>query len=178
MEWYPVKNYEDKYIFCLDEVTGIKVKILPQTIIDKNGVVYQRPGKDVIPYINKDGYYSFAANRNCKSIVYKVHRAIAYQFIPEILGKTHVNHINGIKTDNRIENLEWCTHEENTSHAWANGMVKKLITISQETIDEIRSKYPVEQGKTKNYIDIGKEYGINRHTVSHILNRKNYLRYK
>lgn len=52
------------------------------------------------------------------------HRIVAKAFIPNPLNKKEVNHINGIKNDNRIENLEWCTSGENINHSWRIGTSK------------------------------------------------------
>lgn len=53
------------------------------------------------------------------------HRTIARTFIDNPDNKPEVNHLNGIKTDNRISNLEWATHRENTDHSWKCGLTKQ-----------------------------------------------------
>jgi hypothetical protein len=56
------------------------------------------------------------------SKTYAVHRLVAQAFIPPVDGKTIVNHIDGNKKNNNVENLEWVTHKENTAHAILNGL--------------------------------------------------------
>jgi hypothetical protein len=66
---------------------------------------------------NKDGYYRVNISGKLKSI----HRLIAIHFIPNPNNYESINHINAIKTDNSISNLEWCTPSQNTRHAFKIG---------------------------------------------------------
>ena len=63
---------------------------------------------------------------------HSIHRLTAIAFIPNPKNKRCINHVNGIKADCIITNLEWCTHSENTKHAIKNGLIKinknKFIT--------------------------------------------------
>jgi len=64
------------------------------------------------------GYlYANLRMHNCKPRSIKIHRLVALLFLPNNEEKPQINHINGIKTDNRVENLEWVTHSENALHS-------------------------------------------------------------
>lgn len=76
------------------------------------------------------GYLYISLNKYINSSkirkTFKVHRLVATAFIPNPFNKEQVNHINGIKTDNRLENLEWATNDENMQHAIKKGLVRYL----------------------------------------------------
>lgn len=73
------------------------------------------------PARDKKGYLRTVIKRNGKLGTVKLHRLVAETFIPNPENKPQVNHKNGIKDDNRVENLEWCTNSENHKHSFAIG---------------------------------------------------------
>jgi hypothetical protein len=77
-----------------------------------------RAGLWLTPQLNSKGY--FRVSIGGKWVL--VHRVIARTFIPKVEGAEQVNHKSGIKTDNRVKNLEWCNASENHKHAYAIGM--------------------------------------------------------
>lgn len=122
----------------------------------------KKKGKTLKPQINKKGYYSILLYSDGKPHPKKVHRLVAEAFIPNLEHKEQINHINGIKTDNRIENLEWCTNSENQIHAYKNGLEKPRCKrkVKQYSLNN-------EYIKTYEYIkDAKKELGINEASIS------------
>jgi hypothetical protein len=88
------------------------------------GVLYKFLRKELIrkQILGQYGYLRIILRKEGKSTYCSIHRLIADAFIDNPWNKPYVNHINGIKHDNRIENLEWCTAKENSLHSFSNGL--------------------------------------------------------
>jgi hypothetical protein len=72
--------------------------------------------------VNKFGYKEVALSKDGKTKTLLLHRLMAIHFVPNPDNLPVVNHKNGIKTDNRIENLEWVTRSQNAKHAYVNNL--------------------------------------------------------
>lgn len=82
------------------------------------------PGVRIIKPVVHEGYYRWCLSKNHRLSSRLLHRLVAQAFIPNPENKATVNHINGNKTDNRVENLEWMTFVENVKHGWKTGLIK------------------------------------------------------
>ena len=138
-------------------------------------------GKWLANKINKrDGYvYIILSNKENKAITRKVHRLVALTYIPNYKNLREVNHINGIKTDNRVENLEWCSRQENATHASKNNLMLKgenhpNCTLSDIQISEIR-KIALEKKFSQS--KIGKIFGVNQSTIWKIIHNQRRKEY-
>lgn len=92
----------------------------------EDGRVIGVKGYFLKPGLSANGYYTVCICYNGIRESVCIHRLIAESFIPNPENKRTVNHINGIKTDNRIENLEWATFSENTQHAFRTGLSDRI----------------------------------------------------
>lgn len=99
--WKDLKNYEGLY----------KVSSCGRIISTKR---YKKEAK--YGHNTPKGYKFFIISKNKKTKSVLMHRIIAETFIPNPENKPYINHINGDRSDNRVENLEWCTERENVSH--------------------------------------------------------------
>lgn len=82
-----------------------------------DGIRMTIPPKNMKTQIGPDGYPKLTLHRGDQYRTYTVHRLVATTFIPNPNNKPEVNHINGVKSDNCVENLEWVTRSENYIHS-------------------------------------------------------------
>lgn len=165
MEWKPL-TYHGEYFGDTHEISS-------------NGILRNTVSKkELRKNVNKQGYLTTVISRGRKrKIAVKIHRAVAENFLERIDGKEYINHIDGDKNNNNVENLEWCTPSENTKHAIDNGLLKYKsgceIYNSNLMEDDVRNiRIMLKKGQRQ--CDIAKTYNVSHDVIYHIAHNKTY----
>lgn len=157
--WKPVKGYEGRY-----EVSNLgNVRSLPW--IQKHssgGKSFLRKGRNIKIRVGVafNGYSNVMLDNN--SLYH--HRVVAIAFIPNPENKPFINHKNGIKTDNRIENLEWVTRSENAKHSFKIGLQSNKgenhpqHKLTWDLVESIRKRYSTGESSWKIYKSMNVSY--------------------
>ncbi len=126
-----VKGFEGEYIISSDGQVFCA--------LDSKRRTKYLPSKKAIK-TDKFGYKRVSLYRNRKTYNKQVHRLVAESFIPNPNNLPQVNHINGDKKDNRVENLEWVSCSENVTHAYEKELRKDRYKVGQYTLDGVLVK--------------------------------------
>jgi len=109
--WKDIPGFEGLYaVSSIGRVRSYDMKI------PVRGGIQTRKGRVLKPMVNVDGYYIVMLCKNGTRRYWRIHRLVAMAFIPNPNNYPVINHKNEIKTDNRVENLEWCTVAYNQSY--------------------------------------------------------------
>ena len=150
--WKDLKGFEDEYK------------------ISSNGdIIYKKNNKNINTRISKDGYIRVTLYYQNKSYIKSVHRLTAETFIERkpIINNLEVNHIDGNKLNNNINNLEWVTHKENIMHAWKNKLFEPVREASKrygKNNPNAKRVYQIKDKKVIGVYDTIKEASIKTKT--------------
>ncbi len=158
--WIEIKNFPNYFVNELGQV--------------KSGPKKTRKGFRLLKPMNENTNYTTVDLCKDGKIVRKlIHRIVAEAFLPNPENKPQVNHINGIKSDNRLENLEWVTRSENQLHSiriglrHTRGEKNSQCKLTSEQVIEIRNS------KERNK-DIAEKYNISYSTVCDIQRKRSW----
>ena len=168
--WKDIAGYKGYY-----QASNLgKIKSLERYVNTRNNSKRKVSERILKQILSKYGYFSVGLCKN-GIMVKRVNRLVAKTFIPNPENKPMTNHKNGIKTDNRVENLEWCTSSENLLHASKNSLNNGTrhwsSKLTKEQVLEIREKYLPYKHTLKM---LSKEYEISTRNIFAIAKSKYY----
>lgn len=159
----------------MEEVAGF-----PGYFITRDGRMFsEKRGciKELVQFDTCAGYKKANMYLNGKRKQVETHRLVAIAFIPNTFGAPQVNHIDSVRNNNRVENLEWVTASENMQHMVKSGRAPSFkgsrhgqAKIAEVDVLAIRARYAAgEKG-----IFLAAEYGLSRGSISHLINKKTW----
>ena len=172
--WKDIEGFEGIY-----QVSSYgNVKGLNRVIRRHDGVIQTYKEKILKPTVGAGGYFQKTLHNLKHRKTMSLHRLVALAFIPNPDGKETVNHIDGCKTNNDIENLEWATKSENTQHAFdiglkqgSKGVANGRCKLTEKQVLEIREKYIPYKCS---FYKLADEYNVNRVSIEYIVKRKTW----
>lgn len=161
--WKDIEEYEGLY-----QISNLgRVRSLNHFRENRQGG-YEQKGR-IRKIYNSKTYSYIRLSKNGKTKTYTIHKLVANVFLEKVKGKKYINHIDGNKHNNKINNLEWCTSSENQKHALTTGLRNKnarAIKIMQCTIE----------GKTikiwESLMEASRKTGIKEGAISNCINQK------
>ena len=171
---YPPESGKVNLFFIMENFIDIKGFEGIYQISNLGNVKSFKYGKEKIlkACTNTTGYFQFCLILNKKSFHFLQHRLISEAFIPNPENKCDINHINGIKKDNRIVNLEWNTRSENLYHAFANGLSKKRQGVKHKMAKlNNEDVYFIRESKLKQY-QLAIIFNVDQSLISYVKSKK------
>lgn len=161
--WKDIKGFEGRY-----QISSFgRVRSVDRIIKNSLGYSSSVKGQPIKLLITGQGYlYVRLPTKDGKRSKF-IHRLVAETFIVNHKDYPVVNHINGVKTDNRLPNLEWVTHSQNAQHALKNNLTT-TVKLSQQDVLDIRKLYASGEYTQKQLAD---KFGVVRSSIGQIVRR-------
>ena len=148
------------------------IEIQKDYFIDKEGNVYSKRKFNLLTKLKqcKTGHKGYVKIRINKKD-YFVHRLVAIAYLNNPQKKDTVNHIDGNKQNNHVNNLEWCTRSENCKHAYDTGLHKPYTGIKDKGNNKFAQEWDELVKKGISFRKIGTLYNVSHHTISRTINK-------
>ena len=138
------------------------------TITEDGVVTNLKTGKIKSTWVSKAGYYCVDIQEDGIAKRHYLHRLLATNFIPNPENKRTVNHIDGVKTNNTLANLEWATDSENIKHAYDNGLnYCSTSKVTAESLNKVLDRFL----KGEDLTTIVKDFSFNLSAISQALSK-------
>lgn len=166
--WKPVVGYEGYYeISTLGRVRSCE-RVVPHGLGNRIRKIQQ---KLISPWKDNHGYRSVSLSKDGVVKKVKVHKLVAEAFIENPKDKPTVNHINEIRGDNRVDNLEWATYQENNNHGGHNQRVSKTLSKPVTQLDRTGKKI----ADFENIAEASKATGVHAANIKSCLHHANRI---
>jgi len=161
--WRPITGYEGQYeVSDTGRIKSLKRKGKgtphTQDLIRKTN--YLPKGQELV---------SLSKNGKVKTLL--VHRLVAKAFLPNPNNYPQINHLDGNRKNNNLDNIEWCNQAQNQKHAWDTGLILRenhnTTKLDENKVREIRISFP-----SKTMLALSREYDVNISTISRIIHRQ------
>lgn len=178
-EWREVPGWDGRY--SVSNLGRVRTNYVDYN--NHTGILVRKKVENIrVPTVHPKGYFYISLSAPKKRWFVGVHKLIALAFIANPNNYTIINHKNGQKTDNRIENLEWCSHKQNMHHAWRTGLMKnaRLTGVKHHRArlcdDDIRfiRKLITDFSDIAKKREIATLYHISIYTINDILKRRSW----
>lgn len=164
--WKNINGYEGFY--CVSNMG--RVKSVKRLIRRNDGTIQKTRSHILRLHQTGNGYYQVQLSKNNKSKYLLVHRLVAEAFLSNPENKKQVNHKDGNKKNNNVDNLEWMTCSENALHAFSNNLrkVNKTYKLTPEEMDYVKTHYMFRHSEY-NSNALGKKFGVSGTTIMRVI---------
>ena len=134
-------------------------------VTEQGDIINLKTNKPYSKWVDNVGYYQVVFRVNGKKKYIRIHRLVAEMFIENPNGYNQINHIDGNKLNNNVDNLEWTTNSKNTQHGYDNNMYENKYRCEIKATNKITK----ETLFFKSIRECSEILNLNRKTITSIL---------